>query len=143
MVRLRSMTLQPGDLLLMQGPPEAIAEFAADNGCVPLAERELRIPSRRKAWQAGRRDGAVRRRGGLRSAAGRGVLRARRAGLDGAAHGAAAQRSTTPSTGRSIVLLAALIPVAGAMESTGTADLIARLMLEHVAQGQAGRRRWR
>jgi di/tricarboxylate transporter len=34
-----------------------------------------------------------------------------------------------------IVLLAALIPVAGAMETTGTADLIARFLLESVAQG--------
>jgi di/tricarboxylate transporter len=36
-----------------------------------------------------------------------------------------------------IVLLAALIPVAGAMETTGTADLIARVLLDHVAQGHA------
>ncbi|PKO57082.1 MAG: SLC13 family permease, partial [Betaproteobacteria bacterium HGW-Betaproteobacteria-21] len=35
-----------------------------------------------------------------------------------------------------IVLLAALIPVAGAMESTGTADLIARVLMDTVAQGQ-------
>lgn len=36
-----------------------------------------------------------------------------------------------------VVLLGALIPVAGAMESTGTADLIARVMLEYFAQGHA------
>ena len=36
-----------------------------------------------------------------------------------------------------IVLLGALIPVAGAMQSTGTADLIARILLEQVAQGHA------
>ena len=47
--RLRTMKIQAGDLLLMQGPLEALAEFAADSGCVPLAERELRIPDRRKA----------------------------------------------------------------------------------------------
>jgi di/tricarboxylate transporter len=41
-----------GDLLLMQGPPESIAEFAADNACVPLAQRELRIPDKRKIWEA-------------------------------------------------------------------------------------------
>src|SRR5690606_20753606 len=34
-----------------------------------------------------------------------------------------------------IVLLGALIPVAGAMESTGTADLIARFLLDNVVQG--------
>jgi di/tricarboxylate transporter len=136
MVRLRSMMLRPGDLLLMQGPPEAIAEFVADNGCVPLAERELRIPSPRKAWQAG-------------------VVMA--LSVAGAAFGllpAAVSFAlgvlvsmvlrTIPARGvydavdwPVVVLLAALIPVAGAMESSGTADLIARLMLEHVAQGQA------
>jgi di/tricarboxylate transporter len=34
-----------------------------------------------------------------------------------------------------IVLLSALIPVAGAMESTGTAGLIARVLMDRVAQG--------
>lgn len=34
-----------------------------------------------------------------------------------------------------VVLLAALIPVAGAMESTGTADLIARVLFETVGRG--------
>ncbi|KKL72308.1 hypothetical protein LCGC14_2086200, partial [marine sediment metagenome] len=52
MKRLRSIGIQSGDLLLMQGDPESIAEFAADNGCVPLAERELRIPDKVKIWQA-------------------------------------------------------------------------------------------
>jgi di/tricarboxylate transporter len=36
-----------------------------------------------------------------------------------------------------IVLLGALIPVAGAMETTGTADLVARFLLEGIAQGHA------
>lgn len=36
----------------MQGPPESIMEFASDNGCVPLAHRELRIPDKVKIWQA-------------------------------------------------------------------------------------------
>ena len=36
-----------------------------------------------------------------------------------------------------VVLLGALIPVAGAMETTGTADLIARVLLETIAQGHA------
>ena len=34
-----------------------------------------------------------------------------------------------------VVLLAGLLPVAGAMQNTGAADLIARLLLENVAQG--------
>ena len=35
-----------------------------------------------------------------------------------------------------VVLLAALLPVAGAMASSGTADLLARGLLEGVAQGR-------
>lgn len=36
-----------------------------------------------------------------------------------------------------IVLLAALIPVAGAMEASGAASLVARVLLEDVARGNA------
>jgi len=36
-----------------------------------------------------------------------------------------------------IVLLAALLPVAGAMQSTGAADLVARLLLDTLARGDA------
>lgn len=135
-MRLRSTPLAAGDLLLMQGAPESVAEFASDNGCVPLAERELRIPSRRKAWTAG-------------------IIMALAVG--GAAFGllpaaisfalgvlaSMALRTVPPRAVYEaidwpvIVLLAALIPVAGAMEATGTADLIARVLLEHVAQGHA------
>jgi di/tricarboxylate transporter len=136
LVRLRSMALQPGDLLLMQGPPDAIAEFAADAGCVPLAARELRIPNPRKAWLAG-------------------IIMALAVG--GAAFGllpaaisfacgvlaSMVWRTVPPRAVYSaidwpvVVLLAALIPVAGALESTGTAKVLARLLLEHVAQGHA------
>lgn len=36
-----------------------------------------------------------------------------------------------------VILLGALIPVASAMQSTGTADLIARFLLDNIAQGHA------
>jgi di/tricarboxylate transporter len=36
-----------------------------------------------------------------------------------------------------VVLLAAMLPVAGVMSSTGTADLIARFLLDNVAQNHA------
>ncbi len=136
MKRLRSVGLKSGDLLLMQGPPEAIAEFAADNSCVPLAERELRIPDKRKAWEAGIIMAiavAVTAFGLLPAAISfaAGVL------------ASMALRTVPPRSVYEaidwpvIVLLAAMIPVAGAMESTGTADLIARFMLDNVAQGHA------
>ena len=50
--RLSSLMIEPGDLLLMQGSSEALAEFSADSGCVPLAERELHMPNNKKAVMA-------------------------------------------------------------------------------------------
>ncbi|MCA1788549.1 MAG: SLC13 family permease, partial [Thioalkalivibrio sp.] len=50
--RLRSLAIRSGDLLLMQGPPPSIAEFAADNACVPLAPRDFHIPNKRKIVEA-------------------------------------------------------------------------------------------
>lgn len=133
--RLRTLTIAPGDLLLMQGPPEALAEFAADSGCVPLAERELRIPNKRKALTAS----AI-----MALAVGAAALGWLPAAISFAL-GVLASMALRTVPLRAvytaidwpvIVLLAALIPVAGAMESTGTADLIARFLLDHVAQGQ-------
>ena len=136
MKRLRSVALRSGDLLLMQGAPEAISEFAADYSCVPLAERELRIPNRRKAWEAGiimalAVGGAA---FGLLPAA---------ISFAGGVLASMVLRTVPPRAVYEaidwpvIVLLGALIPVAGAMESTGTADLIARVLLDNVAQGHA------
>ncbi|MEQ8515926.1 MAG: SLC13 family permease [Chromatocurvus sp.] len=134
--RLRNMALRPGDLLLMQGPVESIAEFAADTGCVPLAERELRIPDKRRAWLAGLvMIGAV-------AGAAFGLLPA----AISFAMGVLASMALNTVPPRSvysaidwpvIVLLAALIPVAEAMAATGTADLIATFLLTTLAQGNA------
>jgi len=134
--RLRSMALRPGDLLLMQGRTESIAEFAADTGCVPLAERELRIPDKRKAWTAGLVMAfAV-------AGAAFGLLPAAISFALGVL--ASMVLKTVPSRTvytaidwPVIVLLAALIPVAGAMASTGTADLIATFLLTTLAKGNA------
>ncbi|HAV63052.1 MAG TPA: SLC13 family permease [Verrucomicrobiales bacterium] len=132
--RLRAMAIRSGDLLLLQGPPEAISEFAADNGCVPLAERDLRIPDRRKAWAAGMV---------MAFAIGGAALGLLPAAVSFAIGVLAsmALRTVPPRAVYAaidwpvIVLLGALIPVAGGMESTGTADLIARFLMDYVAQG--------
>ncbi|WP_135468006.1 SLC13 family permease [Crenalkalicoccus roseus] len=134
--RLRSMVLREGDVLLMQGPAESLAEFAAESGCVPLAPRELRLPDRRQI--------------ALASAIMLGAIAAAAFGLVPAAvafaAGVLAAMATRLVPPRSVygavdwtvvVLLGALIPVAGAMESTGTADLAARTLLEGVAGGEA------
>jgi di/tricarboxylate transporter len=132
--RLRSQPFQDGDLLLVQGTQASIAEFAAEFGGVPLAERALRIPDRRKAIAAT----AIL----LLAIAGAalGLVPAAVAFAMGVV-ASMALRTVPPREVYAaidwpvIVLLAALIPVAGAMESTGTADLIARVLFETVAQG--------
>ena len=134
--RLRTMPLRAGDVLLMQGPAESLAQFASWAGCVPLAERALRIPSRRKAIIAstimalaiavaafGLLPAAVSFAGGVLASM---VLRT-----------VPARQVFEAVDWPVIVLLAALIPVAGAMEDTGAADLIARFLLDGVAQGNA------
>jgi di/tricarboxylate transporter len=134
--RLRTMSFAAGDVLLVQGPPEAVAEFASNSGCLPLAERELRIPDKRKAViasvimliaVAGAAFGLV--PAAVSFAAG--VL------------ASMAFRTVPPRAVYEaidwpvIVLLAMLLPVAGAMQSTGAADLVARFFLEQIARGDA------
>ena len=126
--RLRSMAILDGDVLLVQGPPAAIVEFANRYGCVPLAERTLRIPDRRKALMAalimaasvggaafGLVPAAIAFAAGVLAAVLVGVIPVRQLydAIDWSV----------------IVLLAALIPVAGAMATTGAADMLAKGMI--------------
>lgn len=135
MKRLRSQAFRAGDLLLMHGAPESIGEFASAFGCVPLAERELRIPDRRRALTA-----SLIMLAAVGGAA-FGLVPAAVAFAVGVL-ASMALRTVPPREVYNaidwpvIVLLAALIPVAGAMETTGTADLIAGLLIEDVARGQ-------
>ncbi|MCH8479328.1 MAG: anion permease [Wenzhouxiangella sp.] len=134
--RLRTLKLKPGDLLLMQGPAEVLADFTNDNGCVPLGERELRIPDKRMAIIAG----AIML--GSVAIVTAGLLPAAAAFTLGVI-ASMLFRTVPPRQVYSaidwpvIVLLAALIPVAGAMQVTGAADLLARFLVETIAQGSA------
>ena len=132
-VRLRKLKLKSGDLLMMQGPAEMMAEFINDSGCVPLGERELRIPDKRMAIIAG----AI-----MLGAVGIVTLGLLPAPV-GFALGVLAsmllqtvplRKIYTTIDWPIIVLLAALIPVAGAMQTTGAADLLARFLVETIAQ---------
>jgi di/tricarboxylate transporter len=120
----------------MQGTPDAISDFASRFGCVPLAQRPLRIPDQRKAFLAS----AI-----MLAAVGGAAL-----GLVPAAISFAAGMVAAVVTGvlpvrrlydaidwPVITLLATLIPVAGAMASTGAADVIANGLLDGVAGGSA------
>ncbi|MEN5117068.1 SLC13 family permease [Luteimonas sp. TWI662] len=134
MKRLRSRVFRAGDLLLLQGTTASISAFASQFGGVPLAARELRMPDRRKAITAT----AI--LAGAIAIAAFGLAPAPVAFALGVlasmALGTVPPREVyTAIDWPVIVLLAALIPVAGAMESTGTAERIARVMFETVAQG--------
>ena len=131
--RLRTLPLAAGDVLLMQGRPEAISEFAAQFGCVPLAERTLRLPDRRQALIAT----AI-----MMLAVGGAAFGLMPAAISFTA-GVLAAMVFRVVPARSvydaidwpvIVLVAALIPVAGAMATTGTADLIAHFLLDGIAR---------
>jgi len=134
MSRLRALRLAAGDVLLLQGSPEALAGFASDSGCVPLAARSLRIPDRRKALLSvaimvlavggaafGLLPAAISFAAGVLASMALGTVQLR----------SVYEAIDWPV----IVLLGALIPVAGAIDSTGTADLLARWLIETVSQG--------
>jgi di/tricarboxylate transporter len=128
--------VQPGDVLLVQGTPESIADFVGQFGGVPLAERTLRLPDKRQALiSAGIMTASI---GG----AAFGLVPAAVAFMAGVL-ACMALRIVPPRRVYEavdwpvIVLLGSMFPVAGAMATTGAADLVARLLLDGVAQGHA------
>jgi Trk K+ transport system NAD-binding subunit len=134
--RLRTLRLKSGDLLMMQGPAEVLSDFANDTGCVPLGERDLRIPDTRMAVLS------MAIMGGAIALVTFGVLPAAAAFALGVLV-SMILRTVPPREVYTaidwpvVVLLASLIPVAGAMEATGAADVMARFLVETVAQGNA------
>lgn len=127
--RLRQTPILEGSVLLLQGDAENLAEFASQAGCVPLAERTIRVPAPRKAALA---SGVM----GLAIAgAALGLMPAALAFATGVLLvmflRLLPMRQIYDSIDWSVVvLLAALIPVAGAMSATGTADLLAEGLLQ-------------
>lgn len=134
--RLRSTLIQAGDVLLMQGMPEALSGFAAEFGCLPLAARDIRVPKKRQALTAalvmalavgvtalGLMPAAVSFAGGALAFVVLGIVPIRSV--------------YTAIDWPVIVLLGAMLPVADAMASTGTADLISRFLLGTFAHGHA------
>ena len=133
--RLRDLKLRTGDVLLMQGAPEALGDFATRYRCVPLAQRTLNLAKTNRALTAGLvMLGAIALTvSGLASPAvafAGGVL------LFLLLRVMPAREIYQSVDWPVIVLLGALIPVAGAMESTGAADLVATLLIDNVAQGE-------
>ncbi len=134
--RLRTMLIHVGDVLLLQGAPDSVAEFASQAGCAPLAERPLRLPDKRRAVAAV---------GCLGLAVGATAFDLLPAAIAFAVGALAALAAGVVPVRRLyavidwpvVMLLGALIPVAGAIASTGLADRIAGLLLATVARGDA------
>lgn len=134
--RLRTLKIKSGDLLMMQGPAEVLTDFANETGCVPLGERELRIPDKRMAILSSVIMGAA-------------IFLVTLGFLPAAASFALGVLASmilrtvplrdvyTAIDWPVVVLLAALIPVAGAMEQTGAASVLAGFLVDIVAQGNA------
>ena len=119
----------------MQGTPDAVQGFSAEFGCIPLAERAIRIPDKRRAYTATL----------IMVAAVAGAAFGLLPAAISFAAGVLAMMVLRVVPLRTVydaidwpvvVLLGALIPVAGAMESTGTADLIARVLIGNLARGK-------
>jgi di/tricarboxylate transporter len=126
--RLRDIRFEAGDVLLMQGEPDALQQAFADLGLLPLAEREMRLGQPRRAALA---------------------LMVFAASLAAAAFnlfsvpvcltgGAVAMmilgllpldEAYASLEGSVLVLIAAMIAVAGALQSTGGSAVIARPLL--------------
>lgn len=132
--RLRTEEVRAGDVLLMQGPPAAVMQFASEYGLAPLAERSLRIPNARQAILATVIMGAA------IAGAALGLVPAAVAFATGVL-ACMTFKVVSPRTVYEavdwpvIVLLAGLIPVAGAMATTGAADSVARALVKGVAFG--------
>lgn len=134
--RLRSMHLASGDVVLLQGANDALNEFASRFRCVPLAARALQLPMRRDALIAG---GVM--AGGVAAAA-FGLLPAAiaftAAALACMVLGLVSARNFYDAVDWPVVvLLGALIPVALAVERSGTAALLANFLVEEVARNEA------
>jgi di/tricarboxylate transporter len=130
--RLRTTQIQAGDVLLMQGGSAALAGFIATFGCVPLAKRAISLPDKGQAIMAmvimalaiaatatGVAPAAISFASGVLAFMLLRIVPPRKA-----------YEAVDWSI---IVLLGALIPVAGAMTTTGSADLLAQTLLDHVA----------
>jgi di/tricarboxylate transporter len=133
--RLRQTDVQAGDVLLMQGVPEAVSSFSSDYNCVPLAERDIQVPVQdSQPLLAGLifLSAVVVTGAGLLPVA----ISFSAAVLACMALRIVPPRSVYQAIDWSvIVLLGALLPVASVFASTGAADILASGLLTPVSQG--------
>ncbi|MEX2476348.1 SLC13 family permease [Marinobacter sp.] len=126
--RIGDVRFQAGDILLVQGQDEVLSGALQNLGCLPLAERGLRLGRERKTVLAGGLfiGAIVAIIGGWLAPPVALVGCAVAMVLTGLLNTAEAYKAIDWSV---IVLLAAMIPVGQALETTGGAELIAAQML--------------
>ncbi len=126
--RVRKLTVKPGDVLLLLGPEDRLADITNWLGVLPLAERQHSVIQRKKATLAiGLFLGAI-----ALSVAGLLYLPIALAGcvIGFAALGIVSGREVYESVEwKVIVLLASLIPLGIALENSGGTKLIAELIV--------------
>ena len=134
--RLRSTPIEAGDVLLMQGTPEALSGFAALFNCLPLAQRDIHVPKKGQALTAAliMAVAVIAAAFGLFPVA---VMFAIAVVAYVLLNIVPLRSVYTTIDWPVIVLLAAMLPVADAVATTGTADLIAQFMMDYVTQDQA------
>ncbi|MFO7276564.1 MAG: SLC13 family permease [Pseudomonadota bacterium] len=125
--RLRRVRFQAGDLLVLRAPASDVGERLASLGCLPLAERNLRLGARPRMWLPA-----------LILAAAMMLVVTGTVSIAVAFFGAAVAmllaRVLSPTEAYEaldvpvLVLLASLIPVSEALRTTGGTDLIAQWM---------------
>jgi len=118
------IVLRAGDVIVLQGPLEAMPQRLAQFGALPLAERAIRLGSARRGWLAvailavamfATATGAVPVAVAFFAAAGLVVI-------TGALPVTEAYEAIEWPI---LIMLAALIPVSGSLQSTGASDIIA------------------
>jgi di/tricarboxylate transporter len=125
---LRSLVFQSGDVLLVQGPVDTVFKSLATLGCLPLAKRGLRLGEPRRIGMAL----AVFAAAPILNASGTFPIQV---SFAIAATGMVLARLLTLREAYEsidwpiIVLVGAMIPVGGALESTGGAAVIAQLLV--------------
>ncbi|MGK9230717.1 SLC13 family permease [Inquilinus limosus] len=121
--RLRDVAIEAGDVLLLQGDPDTLPDTLQALGCLPLAQRRLTLRSRNLWLPLGLFVAAI-------VATATGTVPATIAfalAVMGMLAGRAIPLRDLYSTidWPVVVLLGAMIPVGGALETTGTAQLLA------------------
>lgn len=122
--RLANIVLRAGDVVVLQGPLEAMPERLRELGCLPLAERDLRLGSKRARWLP------ISILGGAMFLTAMGwvpvaVAFFAAAGLVMATGAISPREAYDHVEWPILIMLGALIPVSDSLRTTGASDVIA------------------